>query len=113
MKKAKVKKFVPFLKIIHALNDKDKTEILKHIDNDAVECISCVIRNALSNKSLSKKNQIHLRKHLLSKKNDLRYIANGKKPAKLRKRRINQMGGSVIAAVVSTLLPLITSLFQK
>lgn len=112
MRKEKLKKFVPLLKVLNRLKTEDRSVLIDYLSNDSCECLSSVVENALNNNSISSKGRQLLKSELLSQKNDLRYIANKNKGIAARRKRIKQLGGG-LGTIIGILLPLITSLFTK
>lgn len=113
MKRTKLIKHIPLLKILRNLKKEHKADLIQYLNKDSIDCISCLVRNALSNKSLSKKQRRNLKRTLLPHKKALRSIADSKKSISLRKKNLEQVGGSIIGGIISTLLPLVTSLFSQ
>ena len=63
MKKTKLRKYVPLIKILNNLKKDHKSELIKYLDSDSIDCISCVVRNALTNKSLTNRQRAMLKKN--------------------------------------------------
>lgn len=113
MKRQEVKKYIPLLKIIKKLKNDEKRVLVKHLDSRSIECLSCVFRNAIANPTLGAEQQEHLRQRLWDKRNDVRFIANAKKSADAKKRRLSQLGGNLLGLIIGQLLPLVASLLTS
>ena len=81
MKKTKLRKYVPLIKILGNLKKDQKAELVKYLDKDSIDCISCLVRNLLSKKSLSKKHRQNLKRNLLPHKKTLRSLRDSKNPS--------------------------------
>ena len=106
MKRKQLKKVFPFLKILEKLSSEDQTIIIDYLNDEGCCAIFECIANVLHNTKITGRKK--LKKDLIDKKSHLRYVINGKKSMKGRRKRLKQVGGS-LALILGTVLPILAN----
>lgn len=107
--KKDLKKILPILQILRKIPANKLSLLLPHLDNHLTEIVCGCIYNALHNKELSHRTKKKLKKSLIKKKDDLRYVLQPNRSMLQKKKRLGQVGGS-FGVILSAILPLIMSL---
>lgn len=110
--KKSIKKIVPLLNCLEELSVENRIELLPFLQDEVFDFISECVHNTLYNSNFGSDVRNCLKKHLKHDASGLRYIANQKKPLKLRKKKIQQYGGGILF-MLSTLLPVLLNLIKK
>ena len=108
-----LKRFHPIIRqLANSRNKKARNNIINSLPRSGIDSVCECLYNALFSKNLDKRSLNLLRKLPLTKKNNIRYLALAPRLKQIEKKRgvLRQSGGS-IAAVLASVLPLLTSLF--
>ena len=101
---------LPFLQTLKEIRPKQRSILLSHLDDEACETVYAAIANVLNNKKVPAKKREKLRKLLAPHKTHLRFMANGKKCNRAKKKRLVQVGGFALGQILQTALPLLLAL---
>jgi L-lactate utilization protein LutC len=92
--------------------DNLKTHIIKHLDDKGIDDIcECLYNVIFTDMNLSKKKKTLLKKHIRNFPN-IKKITNANISVSKRRAALSQ-SGSGIGLILSTVLPLLTSLFSR
>lgn len=108
-KTLKIKKVLPLIQTLNKLNSKDRLIVLEYCNDEVYEFISECVYNAIRNKSFDHEVKKCLKTKLSPDQDNLRYIANRKKPIHLRRKKVLQSGGN-ISTILEVLAPIAAQL---
>lgn len=105
--KAVVKRNLPLLNVLSRITDEERSCLLKHLDVEALNVLSCCIWNVLHNHDIvpapARKT---IAKKLKNQREHLHYVSKQANDPKKRKRFLIQQGGS-LPLLLSAVLPCI------
>ena len=115
MRVRKPRAVLPFLQTLMGMTPAQRTIILGHIDDKSYEMLYDTVMYVLTTgrRKLSDDDGEKVRRLLGEHKCDLRYLCNHKKAKTLKKKRLMRMGGFPLGVIVSTAIPLLTSLVSS
>lgn len=106
---------LPLLQTLMGMTPAQRTVIVAHLDDASqdmlIDTVDYVVKKG--RKKLPKDKADSLAGLLSEHKSDVRYMCNRKHVAKLRRRRMRQMGGFPLGLIISTAIPLLFSLLRK
>ena len=106
----KIKKVVPLLRALQNATEEDRQALCKHLGVDGCEAVYECIHNAVHSKKLSAEERSGLKKELSPHKKAIRYLCKPGKNQKKKQKVLSQVGGSPLLMILSSVLPLISSL---
>lgn len=109
--KKAIEKVLPLINCLEQLSPQDRLVILPFLNDEVFHFISECVHNTLHNSDFGSEVRNCLRKHLKDDASSLRYIADQRKTLRLRKKKIEQNGGSIMF-MLSTLLPVLIDLIK-
>jgi len=108
MKKAEAKKTLELLELVKSIRPtKQRATLLKYLNEEGCERMYQTVANVLKNSKLDTKKREKLKCTLLPHKNTLRYLAKKSKSKSLKKRKLEQLGGFPLTAILTTAIPLL------
>lgn len=102
-----------FLQALKGLRPAHRTVLLSHLDENSCETLYETISNVLCNTNITSSQRRRLKKQLTPHKDTLRFLSCKRKSPQAKKKRLTQMGGFPITTILSTAIPLLTSLIKK
>lgn len=112
-----VKKAEVMLPLLQSLQDfkpaNRRSILLSHLDDETCEMLYETIANVIQNEAIPPVTRARLRKALAPHKGAVRYIADKSKPPALKKKKMVQMGGFVMSAIIGAAIPLLVDLVAK
>lgn len=112
--KSKTKKvLLPLLGVLKKLPSSDRVILMSHLDDKTRDTLYETIAHVLRSPSVPMRKKLFLKSKLGPFKKHLRFLADKRKPSKLKKNRLTQMGGAPMGYVLRTAVPLLLNLYQK
>ena len=112
-KKSHLKKVLPFLQMFKELRPVQRGILLDHLNDESCETLCETITNVLTNPKLAKGKRTKLKKVLAPHKNSLRSLTKPRLSKKTKRKRLNQIGGFPIAAILGAAIPLLINLITR
>ncbi len=106
---------LPLLKTLRRLKPKEQKKVIEGLSPKAVDQLcECVYNFMYSDFGLQEANRDSLRVLLKNRKRTLSDIADARQPVEARQAKLaNQAGSGIFTVLLTTLVPLITSLIAK
>ena len=102
-----------FMQLLKRLTPKERSELLDRVSNSSIQDLSSVVFNWIyCDLGLSARRRKVLKKKLSPYQADLLYIANSSKPISIRRRKLKEQSGGALSILLSTLVPVISSLIS-
>lgn len=111
--RGKKRAILTFLQTLKGLRPAQRTTILSHLDHESCEVLYETISNVLRNPDVTPSRRIRLRSVLSPHKNTLRFLSSKQRSLSSKKKRLPQMGGFPLAAILSAAIPLLLGLLRK
>lgn len=113
MKPAAKKIVISLLQTLKELKPNHRVILLSHLDDKSTDALFDSIRRVLRASSLPLSTRQRLRRVLSPHKESVRFIADSRNSRVARKKKMVQMGGFPIAALLGAAVPLIVDLIAK
>jgi len=109
--KRKARAVLPLLNAIRSVKSPQlQNALLSKLSDDACEELYEMIANVLVNPKVKAATRTRLRKVLAPHKPCLRYMAKKSNPPTLKRRRLMQVGGFPLAAIINAAIPLLSAI---
>lgn len=101
MARGSVRSIIPLLHVLRSVNSDYRIIILSHLDDLTRDRIYEALTKVLTNDKLSFSQKLELKKKLGKHRHDLRCLMDTRKSAKVKKKKLLQMGGGPMSNVLS------------
>lgn len=108
MFKKRAKELLLLFSLLKQLKHKQRVGVIKYLDEKSTESLYEAIHNVLHNKNVSPQRRNRLKRILRPHKNLLRYLGNKKRSKKIKQQKLAEIGGSPLALILSTAIPILT-----
>ena len=101
---------LPFLHTLKTLKPAQRIILLDRLDKSSQTALYSALRKVITARATPLKHRTKLKRILAPHKTSLRYLIDAKKPLRLKKKKLVQMGGqfgAVLAAAIPVLLDLL------
>ena len=109
--KSQAKRDLPLLQTLKELNQRQRCIVLSHLNDGSCESVCEAISNVVKNPKI--KSSGKLKRQLNPHKKALRFIANKRATVKQRRKKLVQLGGNPIAAILATAVPFLLNLLTR
>ena len=103
---------LPLLGALKDMRPDQRVIIMHHLDDETRDCLYEVIEHALCDTRLPPRRRTHLRTKLMPHKHDWRYIIDPRRPPKMRKKKLLQLGGGPFSHILRAAVPLLLDIFS-
>lgn len=107
--KKRLREILPFLQTFKELRPTQRCILIAHIDDVSCEVLCETICNVLKNPKVASKQRTKLKRLLQPHKNSLRALSTPSTSKSVKKKKLHQLGGFPLSALLSTAIPLLLS----
>ena len=104
---------LPLLEVLKQLRPDRRVIILQHFDDRTRDQIYEAIMHTLSSEKVPFRKRLFLRSKLLPYKNELRFLADKKRSAECKKKKLAQVGGGAMNYILRAAVPLLLNLYKS
>ena len=107
-----LRKVLPFMHTLRTLKPAQRIILLEHLDTKSQAALYSALRKVINSKTTPIAHREKLKRILAPHKKSLRYLVDAKKPLRLKKKKLVQMGGQ-LGAVLGVAIPVLLDLLMK
>jgi hypothetical protein len=111
--KSKLYSLYPLLNVLARMEPEDRQTLIPFLKDAGCEAIYECIHNGLCSKDIPKKYRKHLRKKLKPDEDHFRCILDPNACGKKQLKKLQQIGGGGLGAILGTVLPILADYLQE
>jgi predicted nucleotide-binding protein (sugar kinase/HSP70/actin superfamily) len=113
LSKKKLTKVLPLLELLSRLPPKQRETAASYLNDEGCEAICECVHNSITNLSTNLATRTKFKQKTKASANILRFLANDKKSPAARRKKISQLGGSIIGLILSVAIPLLAGFLTR